>query len=398
MTETPKIVHERLRAGIAGQGSASTHPDANVLNAFAEQALSLTEREDVLAHLALCATCRDVLLTALPEIVVPEPVAAEPQTLPLPVLSLRQRRALLWPSLRWAMLAAGVITAVLLVRPGFQHWTNSNINRASSAVQQPADVNRSSQTLTSETTLAKNAVPASAAPAKSELREQLNGNTPAQPAAEPAPVTTPPSNGVRKPPAPTTMAAANLAVNGLQSAGAQNAAPPSSVLASNRPSSPDLPFAAPNAQTAIVRAKPALGTQDQSQQVLSPGGSQTQTGEALASPVVLRQSPQWAIEAGTLKRTLDGGASWQTVLQPANSLLCLASRGGQLWVAGRSGTLLHSIDGGANWRPITVSIGGQALKSDIKDISLQDPASVILTTTADEHLLSKDGGQTWEQK
>ena len=409
MTETPKIVHGRLRAAMAGQGAGGSHPDANVLNAFAEQALSLPEREDVLAHLALCAICRDVLLTALPEIVVPEPiVAAEPQTLSLPVSSFRERRALLWPSLRWGVLAAGVITAVLLARHGFEHGfghlTNTASNQASSALQRSADANRGSQALGSQTTPAKSAVPGDGVPgngtgAKSESAEALSATSPMQQAAAPAPVTSGSrlqSNGTRKPTQQTSAAAANPVVSGAENAGAQKSEPPFMIAGNRAPSNP-LSLAA-NGPTAIVRAKPPLGTQDQSQQVLPPGRSQTQAGEALASPAVLKQSPQWAIEAGTLKRTLDGGQSWQTVLQPAKSLLCFASRGGQLWAAGRSGTLLHSIDGGANWTAITVSIGGQAFNSDIKDISVQDPSLILLTTTADKHLVSKDGGQTWEQK
>ena len=40
------------------------HPDAESLNAFAEQALSERERSDVLAHLALCGRCRQVVALA----------------------------------------------------------------------------------------------------------------------------------------------------------------------------------------------------------------------------------------------------------------------------------------------------------------------------------------------
>ena len=40
------------------------HPDAESLNAFAEQALAATEREQVLAHLAGCSRCRQVIFLA----------------------------------------------------------------------------------------------------------------------------------------------------------------------------------------------------------------------------------------------------------------------------------------------------------------------------------------------
>ena len=68
MTEVPKIVHHRLRAVTpAREVLEQTHPDADVLTAFAEQALAAREREGVLQHLALCADCRDIVALALPE-------------------------------------------------------------------------------------------------------------------------------------------------------------------------------------------------------------------------------------------------------------------------------------------------------------------------------------------
>jgi len=374
MTETPKIVHERLRAGIVGKSAAGSHPDANALNAFAEQALSLTEREDVLAHLASCATCRNVLRTALPEVVVPEPVVvAESQDIPLPVAKIRQRKALLWPSLRWGVLAAGVVTAVLLARPGFEHLTNPARNQANSGVQRPADAGVGSQT-----TVEKSDFRSSGTEAKSKTPDEL---TKAQ-------ASTSRSSQQR-----TAAASGNYSISGRE-----EVSEPSSLIADNRGSSADHPFPMGSNQTAIVRAKPALGTQDQSQETLPPNKSQTQAGGALASLAVLKQSPQWVIEAGSLKRSLDGGLSWQTILQPANSLLCYASRGGQMWVGGQGGTLLRSTDGGAHWSAIAVSPQGKTLSSDIKNINLQDPASIMLTTTGDDRLVSKDGGTTWEQR
>ncbi len=40
------------------------HPDAEMLSAFAEQALSATERTEVLEHLAICGRCREVVALA----------------------------------------------------------------------------------------------------------------------------------------------------------------------------------------------------------------------------------------------------------------------------------------------------------------------------------------------
>lgn len=43
---------------------SGNHPDAESLNAFAEQALTPTEREQVLAHMATCGRCRQVVYLA----------------------------------------------------------------------------------------------------------------------------------------------------------------------------------------------------------------------------------------------------------------------------------------------------------------------------------------------
>ena len=43
---------------------SSAHPDAEILNGFAEQALGASERDEVLGHLAICARCREILALA----------------------------------------------------------------------------------------------------------------------------------------------------------------------------------------------------------------------------------------------------------------------------------------------------------------------------------------------
>jgi hypothetical protein len=54
------------------------HPDAESLNAFAEQALAAQEREQVLAHLAGCSRCRQVIFLAQQAAAGEETSAAQP--------------------------------------------------------------------------------------------------------------------------------------------------------------------------------------------------------------------------------------------------------------------------------------------------------------------------------
>ena len=94
MEKIPKIVGERLKAAAV----AVDHPDPDVLTAFSERSLPERERSQVLAHLARCGDCRDVLALSLP--------AEEPS---VAMISPIRGRWLTWPRLRWGLVAAGVI-------------------------------------------------------------------------------------------------------------------------------------------------------------------------------------------------------------------------------------------------------------------------------------------------
>ena len=70
---------------LAAQKAAGEHPDADVLTAFAEGSLLARERETVMAHLAACAECREVVSLSATEqarelelIAAASPVAARP--------------------------------------------------------------------------------------------------------------------------------------------------------------------------------------------------------------------------------------------------------------------------------------------------------------------------------
>ncbi len=94
MQDVPQFVLKRMRE----KAAAGSHPDADLLTAFAEQSLPGSERVRVIEHLAACGDCRDVVALALPatEIVVS------------PVSVARARGGWLGlPVLRWGALAAG---------------------------------------------------------------------------------------------------------------------------------------------------------------------------------------------------------------------------------------------------------------------------------------------------
>lgn len=88
---------KKLVAGRLATVAVEQHPDADVLTAFAEHALSDVEREQVLHHLGACKDCRETLH-----------LAAEHSPEAQPVLSFQPKRR---PSLmfRWGAVAASVV-------------------------------------------------------------------------------------------------------------------------------------------------------------------------------------------------------------------------------------------------------------------------------------------------
>jgi hypothetical protein len=96
MSTIPKIVLARLKADSAA--AKAKHPDADVLTAFAEQALTVRERAGVFEHLALCADCREVVAMALPP-------AEDMATIMVEDRSSR----FVWPLLRWGFATVGVL-------------------------------------------------------------------------------------------------------------------------------------------------------------------------------------------------------------------------------------------------------------------------------------------------
>ena len=93
-----------LQRELARMQPAGPHPDADLLSAFAEGSLLEREREEILAHLAGCAECRELLNVAGGAAVNPaaqSKLVALPRPTPSPVRT--------W--LPWASVAAAILLA-----------------------------------------------------------------------------------------------------------------------------------------------------------------------------------------------------------------------------------------------------------------------------------------------
>jgi len=442
MTEVPKIVYDRLRAAVPERA----HPDADLLAAFAEQALSTTEREGVLQHLALCGDCREVVALALPAADVAPPRIA-PQTADEDGVWTTVSRAgapalhklsFAWPSLRWAALAAGVVVVatVLLVHPGkLNQATLPSVNPQVATTAPPASGSQIALSSAPSSPIASPPADQFAVLAetneprrKSELR--LSKKLKAGQVVTPSPqaesgmlladnkkdsrqadkLSAAPSAGVRALDydARTTQGATEtLEVTGAATAATTESSAENALMARN-----DAP--------AIEKAKPALqemeGNEEQKAQAAAvPGPARAQarnvmSAAKLASPAspTPAHNVTWAITGGVLKRSLDSGQSWQDALHADHPLLCYASHDEDVWTGGQAGIIFHSANGGVTWVQVQPSIKARPLSSDITQIEVRNevrdglrvrgPTEILLSTSNNEIWSSADGGKTWAKK
>ncbi|HEX8713915.1 MAG TPA: zf-HC2 domain-containing protein [Terracidiphilus sp.] len=104
-----------------------THPDENLLAAFAEQALTGAERASVLMHLSGCARCREIVFLA-------QESFSEPEAAPQPALRPARSRWLRWQT---ATAAAWVLAlAVAMALLWHSHRNSSALNEQ--AILHPA--------------------------------------------------------------------------------------------------------------------------------------------------------------------------------------------------------------------------------------------------------------------
>ena len=450
MTEVLKIVYDRLRAALPEQA----HPDADLLTAFAEQALSAAEREGVLQHLALCEDCRDVVALSLPAADITPPQTADENAVRTTVSQAGSRAprklSLAWPTLRWAALAAGAVVAaaVLLVHPGkLNQATPPSVNQQVATAAPPASSPKiasssvpSSPIATSPTDHSAFLAKTDEAQPKSEL--QLSKKLKAGQVVMPSPQAESgrlladnkkDSGQADKLSAPADRARAfgydarssqaateTVEVSGAAASVSTEPSAENALMARNETARNDAP--------AIEKAKPALqemeGSEEQKAQAAAvPGPAKSlarnvMSTAKLASPASPTQAHNvtWAITGGVLQRSVDSGQSWQDALHPDHPLLCYASRDEDVWAGGQAGTLFHSANSGVTWAQVQPSVKARQLSSDITHIEVRNievrneelrrdlrydvrgPGEILLSTSNNEIWSSADGGKTWAKK
>ncbi|MGA8214473.1 MAG: YCF48-related protein [Candidatus Sulfotelmatobacter sp.] len=460
MQNIPKVVQARLRRPTPV--TAESHPDADLLTAFAEQSLAGPERDHLLEHLARCGDCREVVLLALP----PE--------VELPPLAESSANWFRWTPLsgsawRWTAVAAGV---VLIASIGVLQYRRQQSRELATNVFQPKPA---------ITTPAPNPPPSSqvAVPQTGIQKDKM-----AAPRAQTALENKPAPSGVADFRRPGTLggvvggpiARAGGGSGGGQSVnrgafhGSASARPPASPALSADTKQNPAPTPAPQmvvvtgaaptveaqSQTAQITAQPPAPSQTQDQFVQNepaeqPAASVDQSEVVGKAKPALAQAPRWTISAsGALQRSLDGGQTWldasvaadgSMLDRPAKTqmmtvevqadlnseaasatrsaptanaksvkkqaapvsqmifrALSVSSNGAEVWAGGSGGALFHTMDGGNRWTRVVPATAGIFLTGDITSIQFNDPRNGTVTTSNAEAWTTLDAGRTWRKQ
>jgi len=333
MEQFPKLVASRL-ARLQQSPAAAVHPDADALTAFAENRLASNERKPVLAHLAICSHCREVLALVTGDA-------------PLPV---RKANTFSLRNLSWAaaFAVACLVTAVISRRPATTTPVPLHVPEitqlaapADRAVAAPAVLPQPKPAATK-----KKAVPLRTfvPPEQVNVKPPIHENLPAAPELVSAqPATLEPQSFSREVPKamPPIAKAPNTTFGFLPLRGSANAAAP------------------------VFR---------------------------LRSLWRLNDTP------GILLASNDRGQTWRSVIVDGQtSFQALSVAGWEIWAGGEAGILFHSTDNGVHWSQVTVSDGVTQLKDTITAIQTPDPRMIRIKTKSAEWL-SIDGGATWVTK
>jgi hypothetical protein len=439
MSEFSNLLRQRLGSAKA---EVREHPEADVLNAFAEQLLPEAERRNVLAHLSVCWECREIVALSQPEIAAP---AAQPVFTPAAVPFWRRLFA---PVFGVTAVAAVAIVAIVVLQSPQEPSLPSNqqarvapapILPAPSAPAVPPPPSSPAETIqlgqadsftgepastgqTADASLAAKARAAHSAPAVVAGLNSLDRNSmlqkPASPSAQPALTA-----GLRKQDflnsAFFDASAGDVVMEGQRGSALPSAPQP-------RPSSSDARFAAnAPAQITIFSDIPANAANSKSNvRIITPPPPPERFGCTVCKVVtagartVFRRTPSTApaITQNSVTFSAMGSGKFSSELQKGQpSEVAAAPEKSEAGALDRTDALTsHSLAGSgfASSGPLMLAwkvAGGKLLKNTGSQWEDAYPAASFQFTAVNSHgsevwaggsnaslIHSRDGGATWE--
>ncbi len=403
------------RHGVERTQTSQTHPDADLLNGFSEQTLTDREREQVLAHMARCETCREIVALAVQPAVTPD---AEP---------LRQPTFWKWPVVRWGAVAASAVIVVIAVSLGVMEKTSApKMSQVTTETAPLAVPPTPTQPTTTKDEFA--ASPGMKAPqvryekVAPETKQQLSARADTDTAvakkkellvAGPGAASGGILGGTT---AMTTQdkavqahrdeaLATNTAVHGNAAMAKMAAVPPPSQAAT--PASSATASAAPETVAVTTQAAPVDRMQGATTAEMVPKGRQSsdlQTARVAAPRVANRSyrlnalDQRWQVTPeGYLLSSTDQGKNWARQL-PDLRFTHVQTIGAHVWACGPDGVLMHSTDGGMNWTRVTPTDQSVTLQGEITSIVFADVNHGTLKTSKGESWTTADAGQRWKKQ
>jgi hypothetical protein len=432
--------------------TAQTHPDADLLTAFSEQTVTKREREQVLAHLAECPACREVVALALPQVqeeMAPEAAAKKP-----PVWE--------WPLLRWGALAASLTIVMIAVYLGTadrqQQVSPMNSETAPLAIPPAEHKVENAERITqpsgsggmkapqvryekvapnASTSLALDVKAKSNRPSDEDAADLRSKEIESSKIEASAPVREQAKEQRKDANGPQ----AGLAVGGLSApvAGANEmdklvvaqrstgrAAKPlregeapaavADVIPKTAPPPPPAPPmtaskpGASNEAVSVTAQAAAVDTQQDSVAAnkdsyhgslmrAAPGLKAGSQSFSLAKK--LRDNSvntQWLVSPeGQLLNSFDQGATWKRQL-PNQLFTQVQTIGDHVWASGPGPVLMHSTDGGFHWVQVIPSEKKAQLEGEITSIVFEDPNHGTLKTSTGQTWSTADAGKTWKKQ
>jgi hypothetical protein len=347
------------------------HLDADLLAAYAEDTLLPAERSGVLAHLAVCGECREVLSVATAS----RPDAAEDasaQPIARPV------RAPLWGWLPWVATAAGIaaVASVLLFHPQkrLAPMTTST-NGATTAPDRTMPAGAMQQAVISAAPEAKarheKPAPASSEPARLAQAQQKADVAKSQSSEQ---------------------SERALALNNADAEGS------SSLSALSQPIAGAM-AAKEASQITTVEVTPT-------QNVMLPQTTNGEPAAGLGGPLAagsvarafsgVGARPQWRInDAGQVERSFGNGV-WQEVLDAGKAKLRVVSvLRGSVWAGGDKLRLYRSADNGVTWSAVQLPPKGDGANA-ITHVRFETPLDGKIDANDGSSWVTSDGGITWK--
>jgi len=372
--ELPKSV----RRALGQTQSVTAHLSADLLTAFAEQALPADEKERVAHHLAACRECREVVYLAsnAEEHHAPETNPTKGRWQPRP---------------RWmAMLAKTIFVASgLVIVAGIFLRIYVDHQNSTYKMSQVAQVAR---------------------------QDAPNQRVPSQPPPQTSEPETSNSSTIRaevaRPPQTQKMKPSQAGpVSSESELGKMKAAPPAVVAKAQAPAEAVASQPKPvNQPPGTVVAGPINNLEIAAPTQNSFGAQQERSKVHAFAPSHLSDSSQVSLRAGgaaskTWRITPEGHlehlsqTGWMSVLadQPTKFHVVAESPNG-VWAGGSKGELFHSEDGGAHWSKVTLAASPDRENDAIVEIHFADLQHGVIVTGSGTRYSTSDAGKSWQQQ